>query len=1173
MPATDTSAVQITINVVDGNSGEVVSRVSKSLNSLGDAGAGSGKKVASGMNDAGEAGTRAGKNISKGMDEAGGHSLNALDNVRLVRDDLGIHIPRAMEKVISQSKLAMGAIGALGSGLIALGAAEVLYHLVEQAYQLYKTMGDVNSETIKYAQNAGRAAQGKLFDTASLETARKLVSDTSGEIDKLTKKRNEAGVREDNSGSLIQNLGYLYIKDFKRYNKDDDRKNAETSTQRDVANDRVRLLEQQAQIERLQAKAAADSTALVGAAARNAKQSNADAIAALQMAQKQTNEQYLYHESIEKRNQLQRAGIHREANLPSIYQPAMNAGREAYQQDVAKNALEAGAANTADQRKQLQETLHAQAEARNARLQGEAQYRAQVDEGERQLLEKYVTSELTKQSYIRQRAAMEDKYAADRAKRLREEQAETEQLRLQANTGGLTGLAKIDAQTQTRIAGIDKQAPTFSDPGTASARKGAVNQEALTEATQAQKQFTDRLTELDAARSDRFESESAKIAGSAQRTVAEITKAWTETYGQLGAMDARRVQSYGALQGEIQKINADTAEQQQKVRQRITDDTVKAERSGARGGGNPERERTQAIVNEYADRYAKLEELRANDAANADLYRRQEIAADQEKNNKLLDQQKQLRDKLAGELKGFFSNPLEALRSQGEEAASKIAASYLLKLRGPQAGTAPTGGGGALGSAMPHSWKDVGGLFHRQQGGALRPGPLTAAPAGAVAGAATVSAASSTLNASTATIHVQSATITGMGGGSSSSPLRPASYGGGSLADLSGTTGGGIAGSMVAADSSSSNGGFSGGGTTGGSGSGIPYAIAAPETGAGGVRSGGLVGLPQQAGGGPGAGASVTGTLNTLPGMGQNLNDLTKTLGMKDGIASKVPGLAGANSKLGAFATKYGGAIGGATSLFGAVEGGGGVGGALQGALGGAQLGAEFAGPAGAAVGALAGAVVGLIGFGARSKAETYDKHQVKPRIKDDLQAFESGTTDYQTVYDDMDTMSRDAKTATKAFGSGGLAYYNDTIKGEIQAAQARLTRENKAGRSSFGFTAAQFHEGGRISGFGSLATTGDQGFIHAQKDEFMVRQQPAMEHSAALQYINAGASHSDMASYYGGGGATSQAPANDGPDVHLHFHTPDPKSAHRFLMDNQHSIRAALNNSYAENSGGADFA
>src|SRR5260370_35630601 len=110
MPATDNSSVQITINVVDGNSGQVVGNVIKNVNTLGEAGAGSGKKLKQGLAEAGTGGIKAGQEIGDGMKAAGGHSLNALDNGRRVREDLGSRIPRAIEKAISKRKLAMAAM-------------------------------------------------------------------------------------------------------------------------------------------------------------------------------------------------------------------------------------------------------------------------------------------------------------------------------------------------------------------------------------------------------------------------------------------------------------------------------------------------------------------------------------------------------------------------------------------------------------------------------------------------------------------------------------------------------------------------------------------------------------------------------------------------------------------------------------------------------------------------------------------------------------------------------------------------------------------------------------------------------------------------------------------------------------------------------------------------------
>jgi hypothetical protein len=43
------------------------------------------------------------------------------------------------------------------------------------------------------------------------------------------------------------------------------------------------------------------------------------------------------------------------------------------------------------------------------------------------------------------------------------------------------------------------------------------------------------------------------------------------------------------------------------------------------------------------------------------------------------------------------------------------------------------------------------------------------------------------------------------------------------------------------------------------------------------------------------------------------------------------------------------------------------------------------------------------------------------------------------------------------------------------------------------------------------------------------------------------------------------------GGEVHLHLHAIDGKSSMQFLRANKHQIRAVLNESFAENSGGGD--
>jgi len=156
--------------------------------------------------------------------------------------------------------------------------------------------------------------------------------------------------------------------------------------------------------------------------------------------------------------------------------------------------------------------------------------------------------------------------------------------------------------------------------------------------------------------------------------------------------------------------------------------------------------------------------------------------------------------------------------------------------------------------------------------------------------------------------------------------------------------------------------------------------------------------------------------------------------------------------------------------------------------------------------------------------------------------------------------------------GPAALSYYNSTIDPEIKAAQTRMTSEQKAGRSQYGMTAAQFHQGGPIRDFGSMATGPDEGWVHAERNEMVLNQQAAMSHGDAAMLMNSGASRRDMASYYGGGSGTAPAQASGG-DLHLHVHAIDSKGVAQFFEENKHTMRAKLNSSYEDNSAGSDYA
>jgi hypothetical protein len=1084
----DNSTVQITVKVVDANSGKTIQDVTDNLNSLGDAGAGSGKKVAEGLGQIGEAGTTAGQKVAAGMQGVNTAMRLGVMGARQLGQEVGVNLPRSMSALTSSTASATEALGGF-IGIIGVIAAVGLYNL-------YKRFIDVGHQVDDFNHKLSETARQRFFDVASIEDVNANLIQTNALLDQLDKKRQSSmgvgGLIGATIGSILNGGGLsggINAYALQVYNPMDVKERNQAQQQND--NDRIRKLddEHRAKLKDIEVEKER-ATAIRGTAAAQAE---------FNARQKEAEESRRFTNA---RAQLE-ADIVNRGRKPgeARISVAPDAGVSEEQMQVAVARAGMNAKNEALEQSGIRETARMRAEAGIAAQRGEAAYAAQRLEQERLVKQKVTDTLLSQSEGQKQLDAIDAKYAADRMKRLEAEHAETARLQAEANTGGLHGLAKIGAATDARIAGIDKAAPGFSDPATQAQREAAIRRQGDADAEQAQREFYDRIAQLDSSRTDRYASENQRIQAAADHTVTEITRAWREMYGQLDAMDQRRVQSQQSLNAEILKIQQDAARQKAEASERLEQQTEKMEAEGARAGLNRDQERTQQIVDEYNERYRQLEELRMKDAANADQYRRQELAAEEIKNGKLIEQQRQMRDRLAGQLRGFFRSPLDELRRQGEDAGAKIAASLIVHMRD---GSPLNGGYGDPG---------VGGMHGGVLGGLL----------GSRSARSGITSSSSTLSATTAIIHVGTATITGGGFGGVSA------------------------------------------------GAGAPSIISDIGSGISGIGSIGSSGSTMGAASEPGSTASnVSSTLSSLPGMTKSVADLNKEIG-----AVKLPHvteLAGKDSGIGKLlgSSKAAGLAGGGLSLFSAFQGNGGFGGALSGALGGAKVGAEFGGPIGAAIGAIGGAVMGFMGFGGRGKAEDYDHKQVQPRISNDLLAYEAGSMDYQTAYDDFDSLSREAKMTTRQWGSGGTGYYNDHIKGEIIDAQARLTREQIAGRSEFGMTAAQLHSGGVIDGFGSMATSSDEGWIHAKKKEVVMHEQAAATHGVELRAMLAGASRADMATYYGG---TKRAVATSSAPVNLNFRSHDAKGAYQLFMDNKHHIRAALNQSYAENSGGADFA
>lgn len=387
----------------------------------------------------------------------------------------------------------------------------------------------------------------------------------------------------------------------------------------------------------------------------------------------------------------------------------------------------------------------------------------------------------------------------------------------------------------------------------------------------------------------------------------------------------------------------------------------------------------------------------------------------------------------------------------------------------------------------------LGSVFHRNHASA----DAKAERAGEHPSAAT----SSVFSVSTAIIHVGSGSIAFGGTGSGRAPLNPAAGLNGSPAML----GGAGMGSSIASQPQSITESQMQGGTVGG------------------------VNLPFQ----------------TAQELKSGYDQITDSFGKKIPVPKGLTGFLAKNGS-----TIAGGAESG-LGLFSAFESNGGVGGALGGALSGAKLGMMIGGPIGGAIGAAAGGIMGAFGFGGRGKAHDYDVKQVRPRIAGDTESYEQGGMTYLAAYSDMQSLMNEAKHTTAKMGSGASHYYQDTIKKEIETAEQRFTRMERAGRSRFGVSAASY-----AVGTDYVPSTG-MALIH--EGERIV---PASDNRQIARALYRTAVQSDG----------QRQMRMSGGETHIHLNAIDARSSHRWLMENKNALRSAVNASYAENSGGSDF-
>lgn len=1178
--AVDAQAVQIQIDVVDNNSAAAIGGVTKNIESMGSAANAAGRQTAQGMSAAGAAAR-----------EATGHFQTNLDSVRLLRQELGVHVPRSMETLISRNQMLMAGISKLsglmagvGFGMIGVGLGEEAVRVVHELWGNYLSL---NSAAAQYRDEVEKTKQEDFGNSNSIETTTlriKQATDAAKDFRAEAERTNRAGwntivssIASGNTFALAAGIGALNVA----------HQEAGFSVQK------------QQQVDKLTPESAAQQHEL-NLATIEYNHALDDTLSKHQKI------------AAQERERVQRASENRryeaEANkaLGNPVDPNAGAAKEKLADSTAQQR--AWAENYALQKQEAQEMMSLRHAAVESSLRGEALYHQQELDAIEDLKNKDI-DRATATGYI------QDKFHGEQMKRLEDERREVEALERASAAAGLTGIARTRREGEDKIGGIHDS--DFADVDV-SGHSALAERKRVAIARETDGQITEERRQA-AAEIDRVADQSAshqvsgfgRIRSEASKEIDELRTKIEAVYGKaptIGPPSPDQLAGANLISKGTGMISADAARQTGDLARRNEEETSQIEADARAKLLSSEKQQTAAIEIEWKQRTDKyFAELKAREIG-WDDYNRRVVAAGQERDAQLNEAAKAAREKMAGEFSHFFEHPMDSLKEMGEKAAGEAAAAAVQRVQGHFGGTAAAASAPSPGGIWDKIMGRVAGVPH---------GAASGSPHGHE------SSTASAMHIATAQISIGSASFAGFGGGAvgSGSSFAPGGF----------ATAPGFTRNSVMPGAMATSGGFSGSGSTFAPGASVPGA-AGGSTGllavGGGFSSGGGTGASGggwSAGGGGsyvgGGGASARGSgawgdsgangsagipasaraatnfnagSGAPPPPGQNkvmgaLGGVQQVLGLAKQGASIFGGGGGAagsnsqdqyaetqdptlNGKLnsdgtftssgstnggmlggGGIGANMGGAVSGALGMYAAYEGNGGFGGAASGAMSGMELGMALGGPIGAAVGAAAGAIVGAIGFGGREKARVYDLKQVRPRLASDMDSYQQGSMDYLAAYSDIEALSREANLTTNKMGSAAKSYYQDTIKNEIKQAEGRLSSEERAGRSQYTTTAAQYDVGG-IMGHGEMGVNlsgADERVLSPSQTQNFDRMTRALETSADSR---------SMPAQPGWGG-----------DAHLHIHALDTKTARQAFMNHKHELRAAINASYGENSGGGD--
>jgi hypothetical protein len=1063
-------------------------------------------------------GTRAaaaGQKGKEGLNQIGKSALSAREETRLLAETMGIHVPRAMQSVISKCPQLMGAISAVSGAMIGLASIQIGAMVFEEAINGAKKLWDhiniVGKAVDNYSDKIEKTRHQEFGTTESIETSRLRIDEASQAASEYSRQAEEAQTKTSGWNAslnlLVPGLGGL------------------VQMWRNFAEAGADVEQEMEALNQMHAAMAADSGQYhdvkelrigIDAAHREAN------IGKLPESDRPQAERDAKIREATARAHEERRNANEKLRLQgNTVAPDSGAEKESLQIELATlkadNELSSQRnRHTGDAKSQVQELARIHEQAVESGLRGSALYHQQEAAAIEDLKRRGITAA----------TAINDihvKFQNEELRRLEEQGRKTEDLERQAAMAGLTGIPRTQAEGANRLANVHDE-----DFGDVDANGHSVL---------AERQRAAIATETAVAvheQSQRDEQEKDRIAA---ESLAKQRRAAEET---THIEDAAHVKSLSAEKQKTAAIQAELAERKQRY-------------------------------------YQEWKDLEISE----DDYHRRSKAAEAEANAEMIEAAKAAHDKMAEQFTHLFKSldhPKEALKELGDKAAGNMAATMVQHFQGKKGGTgadAKGGAGGLFGEMFPGF--DFGKKKTLSAGAdakAEMPGGHGGAPM-----------ASATFSIASAMIHVGSLSFAGGAGIAPGAPRT--SFGGGVGTTLLALGGTGASGGFGAGSTSSLGSDWSTSGRAGnageanyeaghaslggfGPGSASP-AITATER----INKG--VGAENQAqalykqgmkfftgGAGKNGGTGKGGSSESDQDAGYaetKSSDLSGKFNSKGEFVSSRATNNGGMLGGGGVAANAGGAIQGGLGMYAAYEGTGGVGGGAKGALSGYELGMAVGGPIGAGIGAAAGLAIGFYGHGGREEASKYNFRTVKPRIADDQKSYNEGSMNYLSAYADLESLQAEAMKTISKMGPSARAYRKDTIDPEIKQAEGKLTAEEKAGRSQYSSSAAQYDVGTDY-----VPRTG-MAVIH-EKERIM----PSDQNERITRAIESGASLSAVhASYQSAMQSKDARRVSSGGDriVQVALSAIDTKSGLQFLMANKHVIRSAFNESLGENSGG----